>query len=298
MTPQRFKYRHPSSSWSSLTTEDHQILDQLVSNEADMAYRRRARILLEYLELKDGDTVIDLGCGMGFYLISMGKLRKMLRIGFDNDHQRLRHASDENPDAFVINGVLEDLPIPSASVDKVLLSEVLEHVVDDIHVLKQIHRILKPGGLLAISVPHSKYPFLWDPISRLRAGLGMAPSRSGPLVGIWTNHERLYSPEELSRVMEVAGFEVEVLEEATHYCFPLSHFLVYGIGKPLFERNLLPAGIRHAADRFSSEKKKGSSLNPVNIGVSIFRWFDRFNDRPRVADQNTFVNVLAKARKL
>jgi hypothetical protein len=117
-------------------------------------------------------------------------------------------------------------------------------------------------------------------------------------VGIWTNHARLYNPDDLLQAMVGAGFEVEILEESTHYCFPLSHFLVYGIGKPLFERNLLPGGMRRAADRFTFKEKKGSKLNPINIGVSIFRWFDRYNERPAVADRSTFVNVLAKARKL
>jgi hypothetical protein len=97
--------------------------------------------------------------------------------------------------------------------------------------------------------------------------------------------------------LEAAGFEVEVLEESTHYCFPFSHFIVYGIGKPLFERNLLLKGMRRAADRFATGENQGSVLNPVNFGVSIFRWIDQLNDRPSVEQRNSFVNVLVKARK-
>ena len=46
-----------------------------------MAYRRRARILLDYLELQDGERVLDCGCGMGFYLMAMGKLRRLQLVG-------------------------------------------------------------------------------------------------------------------------------------------------------------------------------------------------------------------------
>ena len=297
MTPQRFRYRDPSKMWTSLSDQDHEILSQLMANEADMAYRRRAMVLLDYLELQDGDRIIDLGCGMGFYLMAMGQLKKLLRVGFDNDLHRLNQAKLGNPEAHLVSGFLEDLPYSTASFDKVLLSEVLEHVSDDVHALKQVHRILRPGGILSMSVPHQNYPFLWDPISRLREVLGLNPLRSGPLVGIWTNHERLYGPDDLSRVLDAAGFEVEVLEETTHYCFPFSHFIIYGIGKPLFEKNLLPKGMRRAADRFTGGDNQGSVLNPVNLGVSIFRWIDQFNDRPSVAQRNSYVNVLVKARK-
>lgn len=297
MTPERVRYRDPSSRWESLSTADRGIIAGLLAHEADMAYRRRAEILLEYLELQDGDRIIDLGCGMGFYLLALGKLREQAQVGYDNDLHRLLQAKARNSKAWIVNGRLEDIPISESGFDKVLLSEVLEHLPDDARALEEIHRILKPGGILSVSVPHVDYPFLWDPIGRIRDNLGMKPLRSGPLVGIWTNHVRLYDPDALLDLLESAGFEVELLEEATHYCFPFSHFLVYGIGKPLFERNLLPVGMRRAADRFSNEEISVSRLNPVRIGVAIFRLFDRWNDRPIVGNRKTFVNVLAKARK-
>jgi SAM-dependent methyltransferase len=297
MTPERVRYRDPSRKSEALSDADREIIARLLTHEADMAYRRRAEILLEYLEIGDGDKIIDLGCGLGFYLMALSKLREQSPVGYDNDLFRLRQARAKNSHSWVVNGMLEDLPFAKASFDKVLLSEVLEHIPDDSRALAEIHRILKPGGILSISVPHVDYPFLWDPISRLRDYLGVKPLRSGPVVGIWTNHVRLYDPDSLLEILEDVGFEVELLEEATHYCFPFSHFLVYGIGKPLFERNLLPAGMRRAADRFADDRGPVSRLNPISIGVAIFRLFDRWNDRPLVANQRTFVNVLAKARK-
>ncbi|MGH2620395.1 MAG: glycosyltransferase, partial [Anaerolineales bacterium] len=126
---------------------------------------------------------------------------------------------------------------------------------------------------------------------------GGHPIRRGPLVGIWTNHERLYLPEELRARLERAGFVVEALEEATHYCFPFMHFLVYGIGKPLIERDLLPKVLAHSADRFRAEQNQGSYWNPVNLGVAAFRAFDQPNDWPEARAQGTYVNVLARARK-
>lgn len=281
----------------TLSRADERTLDAILRNEADMAYRRRARAMLEYLELRDGDRVLDGGCGMGFYLMAMSRLRALEMYGLDTDRSRLAWARSENVGAVLVQGDLYELPFPDGFFDKVLLSEVLEHLPDDVSALRELARVLRPGGVLAISVPHANYPFLWDPINGLWTRIGGQPFRSGPLVGIWTNHERLYEPAELAGAVAAAGFQIEVLEEATHYCVPFEHFLVYGIGKPLLEHGLLPDNLRSSADRFSAERNAGSPLNPINLGVSVLRAVDRLNDEAGVARKDTFVNVLLKARK-
>ena len=93
-----------------------------------------------------------------------------------------------------------------------------------------------------------------------------------------------------------AGFAIEALEEQTHYAFPFIHFIVYSIGKPLIEHNLLPQRLRDSADRFRGERNRGSLLNPINLGVRAFRLVDRCNERLR-GDERTFVNIVVKARK-
>jgi hypothetical protein len=146
-------------------------------------------------------------------------------------------------------------------------------------------------------VPHANYPFWWDPLNATWTSIGGQPIRKGPIAGIWSNHERLYKPDELVQKMLETGFELEVVEEQTHYSFPFIHFLVYGIGKPLIEKNLLPTSLRTSADRFRGEQNQGSVLNPINLGVGVLRYFDRRNDTPAIENQSTFVNILVKARK-
>ncbi len=280
-----------------LCEADARLVDRQLANEVDMAFRRRARTLLGYLDLAHGERVFDCGCGMGFYLMAMAKLRRLRLFGLDENRQRLRSASREASPTALVQGDVERLPLRSASVAKVLMSEVLEHLSDDRAALREVHRILEPGGVVAISVPHADYPFLWDPIGRLWNLLGGRPIRRGPFVGIWTGHRRLYWPADLARRVVDAGLAIERLEEATHYCFPLEHFLVYGIGKPLFERGLLPRALRASADRFAGARNSGSRLDPLNWVRSLFRAIDRLNERPVAARKRTFVNVLVKARK-
>src|SRR5262245_33693524 len=121
-----------------LAARDHAILDVVLRNEADMSYRRRARILLDYLELHDGERVLDAGCGMGFYLAAMGGLRRLQLTGVDTAADRLAWGRREQVPAGLAQADLLSLPFPDATFDKILLSEVLEHMRDDTAGLREL----------------------------------------------------------------------------------------------------------------------------------------------------------------
>ena len=117
----------------------------------------------EVLGLKAGDTVLDLGCGEGRHVISVYVEANVTSIGMDLGFNDLKTTQDKftpfaEPDntqkAFALTcaNALQ-LPFPDASFDKVICSEVLEHIPDYEGALKEIERILKPGGVAAISVP-------------------------------------------------------------------------------------------------------------------------------------------------
>lgn len=274
-------------------------LARLLRNESDMAFKRRIPILIEYLELREGDRVLDCGCGMGFGLKALGVLGEYLRFGLDSDSSPLRFARRElKGGASLVRGSILGLPYADESFDKVIVAEVLEHLQDDRRGAREVWRVLGAGGVLALSVPHSDYPFWWDPLNRTLETLFGQPIRTGPLAGIWANHHRLYRPEEVIEVLREAGFSVEDVREHTHYCFPFMHNIVYGLGKPLIERGLLPEFLSQSAHRFRSEENRGSSLNPMNWALALFNWVDQLNETRDLSDKRTFMNIVVKARKV
>lgn len=284
-----------------LTAEQRATLDALLRNESDVAYRRRVRRVVEYLDLSPGQTVFDCGTGMGFYLKVLSALYPDCRLyGIDFETRVLRFARGHlPPGATVVRGDIHRLPFADGAFDRVIMSEVLEHLDDDARGLTEVRRVLKPGGILAVTVPNARYPYWYDPINRVAEGVFRRPIRRGPFAGIWANHQRLYRREDLVDLVGSHGFEVEVAEELTHYCFPATQTLVYTVGKELIEHNLLPSFISRSTHRFSGEENSGSRVNPINWAHAVLDWFDRPNEDPaRVADKETFVNVTLKARRL
>jgi SAM-dependent methyltransferase len=272
---------------------------RMMRNEADMAYRRRVQTIFEWLAPKDGDHILDGGCGRGFYLKFIRHVCKADLAGVELElpYARIARAALEGEAGIrLVNGSLFDLPFAAETFDKAILSEVLEHVDDDVKALQSVARVLKPGGLIAITVPHANYPFWWDPINKTLETLFRTHIRQGLLAGIWANHVRLYTPDQLRKAVLAAGLEVADERSFTHYCFPFIHNIVYGFGKTVLEAGLLPKGVAAAADRHNVSGNRGGSFNPVNIGLSLFEWLDRGNTHNEPPGRST-VNLCILARK-
>lgn len=281
-----------------MTRGDRQSLARLLRNESDMAFKRRVPIVMEYLELREGDRILDCGCGMGFYLKALNVLGECGPFGLDSHSKPLDFARKELGDrAALVQGDILALPYADGSFEKVIMAEVLEHLSEDLQGAREAWRVLRAGGVLALSVPHRDYPFCWDPINRTLETLLGRPIHSGPLAGIWANHYRLYRPREVTGVLEEADFGVEEVREHTHYCFPFMHNIVYGLGKPLIERGLLPEFLSRSAHRFRSEENTGSPINPMNWALALFNWVDRFNETRDLSGKRAFMNIVVKARK-
>ena len=79
--------------------------------------------------------------------------------------------------------------------------------------------------------------------------------------------------------MSLSLSQIEETRLLVHYCFPFIHNLVYGLGKPLLESGALPSQVADAASRYRVDGRTNGGLNPVNVGLRLFNWVDRWNDR-------------------
>lgn len=277
---------------------DRAQLRRMLSNEADMAFKRRAEAVFDFLDIAAGDRVLDMGCGRGFFLNLMRHLFPGAQVtGVELDRPLLPRARANVPGAQVLNGTVYHLPFADGAFDKVVFTEVLEHIPDDGAALHELYRVLAPGGVLGLTTPHADYPLLWDPINKVLEATTGRHIQTGPLAGIWANHVRLYSLEGLARLVTAAGFHIEETRFLTHYCFPFIHNVVYGVGKPLLERGLLPQAVAGAADRYSVDGARGGALNPVRLGLALFNAVDALNDVDPPGPDRSFLLIAMKLRK-
>lgn len=173
---------------------------------------REALILRELLPRLAGDRVLNAGCGAGsltLKLLSKGCEVTSLDTSEGFIDELADRVRESHPDrrAPVVVGDLGAMPFGDAEFDAVTCGEVLEHLDDDRLAVREIARVLRPGGVLVASVPANPWRYDW--------------------FDHWVGHRRRYTPEGVAELMSGAGLErVDVIS----WGFPLTglyHRLVY-----------------------------------------------------------------------
>lgn len=172
-----------------MSPDAHHALDQMQENS--FWFRARNRLLTDMVRryFPEAQSLLEIGCGTGYVLSALAATLPTARIvgseiyanGLDYAARRLGGKAE----LFQMDATA----IPFAGeFDLIAACDVLEHIDDDEGVLAEMHRALRPGGGLLLTVP--QHPFLW--------------SRSDDAAC----HKRRYRRSELSEKVQCAGFTV------------------------------------------------------------------------------------------
>jgi len=176
---------------------------------------------LERLGLAPGSRVLDVGCGGGRHIRATRTLPGVAAVALDRGTKEVKdtaaslreldalppEAGGTAPDAgpwTTLQGTIYDLPFATGAFDCVILSEVLEHLDEDERALREVTRVLRPGGVLAVSVPRTLPEAVCWGLSR--------QYRNTP-----GGHVRIYLRSTLERLLARCGYSVV----ASHFAHAL-----------------------------------------------------------------------------
>ena len=159
------------------------------------------------LGLRAGETMLDLGCGFGRH--SYEALRRGAHIvacdlGLDELNGVIAIAHSMREEGLITDEVMTEttqgdatcLPFDDESFERVIASEVLEHIPDDGAAFAELARVLKPGGTLAVTIP-AEFP---EKICWKLTDEYYAPKSEG-------GHVRIYSETEVRAKLRTAGLD-------------------------------------------------------------------------------------------
>jgi SAM-dependent methyltransferase len=117
------------------------------------------------LGVQAGDRLLDLGCGFGRHAYQAARLGAEV-VAFDAGADEVRKVQDtfgamavageldlEKARVGAVRGDALALPFADGAFDRVIASEVLEHIPDDEQAMAELSRVLRPGGSMAVTVP-------------------------------------------------------------------------------------------------------------------------------------------------
>jgi ubiquinone/menaquinone biosynthesis C-methylase UbiE len=170
------------------------------------------------LGLRSGDALLDIGCGHGRHTFEA--LRRGASVAsVDLDRSRLIDVGamstamlkageiDRSSSNLVLEGDALRLPFHDNAFDRVIASEVLEHIPDDITAMNEIARVLRPGGTAAVTIPR-RWPerVCWALSKQYVSSAG--------------GHVRIYSARELKEKLSGAGLQPTVSHHAHAFHSP------------------------------------------------------------------------------
>jgi SAM-dependent methyltransferase len=140
--------------------------------------RRRLALALERVlpPRGNGRRLLDVGCGTGHHLAGL-RARGFDASGVDGSEEMLVRARQINPGAELRTADVDSLPFPDASFDYVVCIEVLRYLPDPTACIREMARVLRPGGTALVTAQ----PFLnlngYFLVNRLplKRGLGLVP---------------------------------------------------------------------------------------------------------------------------
>jgi SAM-dependent methyltransferase len=99
------------------------------------------------------NRVLDVGCAFGYGSAALATSGRRV-VGIERDSGNVEAARRLLPELVFLEGDAEALPVPDGCADAVIMLDIVEHLADPRRALAEAHRVLRPSGVIVLSVPN------------------------------------------------------------------------------------------------------------------------------------------------
>jgi SAM-dependent methyltransferase len=185
--------------------------------------------------LRAADLLVDCGAGTGFFASQfLDQCRVCALDDFEDSLAILRQYLEQG---WGIRCSAVSMPLKSNSADVVTALDALEHIKCDKDAAREFFRVLKPGGLLVITVP--ALMLLWSDWD------------------VALHHYRRYNKQELHDLIEEAGFKVLHIAYTNFFAFPIV---------------FIARKLRILCNRGKESRQRFEDVTPPNLINKVLRW--------------------------
>ncbi len=149
--------------------------------------------------------LLDLGCGDGYWLYELSKIPGLELSGMDYNPVRVARTREMLPHVTLREGDITTLSTDT-QYDIILLNHVIEHVENDVDLLKTIRTFLKPDGMLILGTPNEGSSLQQKWLNR----------QDDPFI---TDHVHFYTEPEIRGKIETAGFRIQRVMREVFFLF-------------------------------------------------------------------------------
>jgi SAM-dependent methyltransferase len=147
--------------------------------------------------------LLDVGCGAGNMMHHLSRYGRVKGLEIDERPVKVAHQRGYDVDLF---DVTDPMPFDDSSFDAVTALDVIEHNEDDMAILTDSYRVLKPGGHLIITAP--AFMWLWSHNDDINA------------------HVRRYTATDIKQKLTRAGFKIRRVTYNNFFVFPMAAALI------------------------------------------------------------------------